>query len=280
MPSAFTGLRHLSNTYLNLSRAIERLSTGYRINWASDDAAGLAISNRFKAQVRGLEQARRNTQDAISLLQVAEGGMVEISDMLQRIRQLAVQAANSTLTVSDRRMIQTEVDQLIEEIDRLASGTNFNTIPLLRGEGGATFIFQVGANYGEKIRVTISSVRASLIGATDPNARLINLKTGMGKDLLDRTRAESAISIVTEAINDISVARADIGAYQNRLEHTMNATGISIENMAASLSRIQDADIAEAVMDLTRHRILMQAGVAVLSIYQNLYPSMILALIR
>jgi flagellin len=293
-----TAHRHLFNTNLDLTRSVERLSSGYRINRAADDAAGLAISERMRTQVRGIDQGRRNIQDAISMLQTGEAGMVEIGDMLQRMRQLAVQASNATLTASDRRMIQAEVNQLVNEIDRLASTTVFNTMQLLKGqavlaqEGTNMTTFHVGANENEIIKVvlparvvntaTVREIGSKTLGGAASGKDIYsfmyssNLETG---GIMTRERAESAITIVNEAINQISVARADLGAYQNRLEHTLNAAGIAMENQAASESRIRDLDVAAETTIMTRNRILVQAGTAMLA-QANTLPQNVLALIR
>jgi flagellin len=296
--TAMTAHRHLFNTNLDLTRSVERLSSGYRINRAADDAAGLAISERMRTQVRGIDQGRRNIQDAISMLQTGEAGMVEIGDMLQRMRQLAVQASNATLTASDRRMIQAEVNQLVNEIDRLASTTVFNTMQLLKGqavlaqEGTNMTTFHVGANENEIIKVvlparvvntaTVREIGSKTLGGAASGKDIYsfmyssNLETG---GIMTRERAESAITIVNEAINQISVARADLGAYQNRLEHTLNAAGIAMENQAASESRIRDLDVASETTIMTRNRILVQAGTAMLA-QANTLPQNVLALIR
>jgi flagellin len=263
---------------------IERLSSGYRINHAADDAAGLAISERFRTQVRGLEQALKNITDGISVIQTAEGALIEVHGMLQRMRLLAVQASNSTLTASDRRHIQVEIDEIIHEIDRFASTVNFNTIRLLNGDLSdrvnnnptykGSFIVHTGANENEIIRMFIRTISAEALGvkclsSTDPDKN---------HDYLTREHAESAISIVHNAINILSKQRADLGAYQNRLEHTLNATGIARENMAASESRIRDLDVAAETADFTKNQILSQAGTAMLA-QANTMPQTVLQLL-
>jgi flagellin len=255
------------------------LASGYRIVTAADDAAGLAVSERMRTQSRGLAQARLNIQDAISLVQTGEAGMHEIHAMLQRMRVLAVQAANETLTDADRRLLQEEVTNLVEEIDRLASGTVFNTMRILRATGGEfvwipevpapvparRFTFHVGANKGEVIRVPIPRVSTTTL--------LVE-----GLSITTRTAAEAAISTLDIAVNRLSGWRAGLGAAQNRLEHTLNATGIAFESISAAESRIRDLDFAAEMMEFTKRQILVQAGVAMLA-QANMLPQTVLALI-
>jgi flagellin len=273
-----------------LDRNIEKLASGYRINRAADDAAGLAISERFRAQVRGLSQAEKNVVDGISVLQTAEGAMKEMEEMLQRMRQLAVQVANQTYTSQDREHVQTEINQILAEIDRLASTVQFNTIRLFLGhfsetkftgtiageEWKGSFVLHIGANQNEIISLHIKTlttqalgIKVLMSGAGDPD------KT---KDLLTREHAESAITILQNAIDEMSARRATLGAYQNRLEHIINAVKITHENTAAAESRIRDTDMAEVMSDFVRNQILAQAGTAMLA-QANMKPRTVLQLL-
>lgn len=265
--------RNLQLTNGRLNKSIERLSSGLRINRAADDAAGLAISERLRTQVNGLNQAERNTQDAVSMIQVAEGGLIQISDILQRVRTLAVQAANETYTSADRQLIQVEVNQLIAEIDRQVSTADFNDQLLLRGlngggTGAASFTFQVGSDKGEIINVQISAVSASGLGVT-----------GLSISGPNGTTAQNALSTIDSAIDLVSEQRGRLGAFQNRLENVINFIGISRENVTAAESRIRDADMAQEIVAFTRDSILSQAGTAMLA-QANIQPQQALVLLQ
>jgi len=267
IPAIFS-LRLLSRTQDDINSSIEKLSSGLRINRASDDAAGLAISEKMRTQVRGLTQALKNAQDGISLIQTAEAGMQETHTILQRMRDLAVQAANDTYTSGDRSKIQVEVAQLIQEITRISSATQFNTMPLLNGDwaaGTGSLVLHVGANTNETLRINITTMNSRGLGILD-----INISTRAG--------ANSSLSVLDDAIGIVSTYRSNLGAYQNRLEHTINATGIAMENMQAAESRIRDADMAEEMMTFTRNQILSQAGTAMLA-QANLLPQSVLPLL-
>lgn len=261
--SALQAWRNLYATDNALTKSLEKLSTGLRINRASDDAAGLTVSEKMRAQINGLNQAVRNAQDGISLLQTAEGGLNEIHSILQRMRELAVQAANDTLTNQDRENIKLEVDALTSEIDRIAQATQFNTITLLNGGFSATL--QIGANNGQTLTVAISTMNAS---ALVPSL-----------DVSTQTAAVSAISILDTAITSVAKQRAQIGAWQNRLEHTITNLQVQAENMAAANSRIRDVDMAAEMANFTKQQILMQSGTAMLA-QANAKPQAILALLR
>ena len=267
IPALFA-LRLLNQTQLDMTSSLEKLSSGYAINRASDDAAGLAISEKMRTQVRGLTQALKNTQDGISLIQTAEAGMQETHSILQRIRDLAVQASSDTYTSSDRGMIQVEVDQLITEITRLSSATQFNTMPLLAGNyaaGGEDLKIQVGANAGDTLSINISTMNTNALG-------IQNLSVA------NRSQAESAIALIDNAIGVVSTQRSNLGAYQNRMEHSINAIGIALENMQAAESRIRDVNMAEEMANFTRIQILLQSGTAMLA-QANLLPQSVLPLI-
>lgn len=259
--------RNLLLTSLSLSKSMEKLSSGLRINRAADDAAGLAISEKLRGQVKGLNQAVRNAQDGISLIQTAEGALNETHSILQRMRELAVQAANDTLTTEDRAAIQKEIDSLLAEVNRIANTTEFNTKKLLNGDVATTALnFQIGANAGQAITVTINKADAAAL-------------TISGLDVGDAAAASLAIVSLDNAIKAISGSRADLGAVQNRLEHTIANLGVASENLAASESRIRDVDMAEEMMNFTRTQILQQAGTAMLA-QANATPQTVLQLLR
>jgi len=249
--------RNLNKSQHGLQRSMQRLSSGLRINSAKDDAAGLAISDRMTAQVRGLNQAARNAQDGISLAQTAEGALDETTNLVQRMRELSVQAANDTNTTTDRKSLDDEFQQLKSEITRIASKTQFNGKQILDGSlsGSAHAVhFQVGANANETIEVEIGDMRASALGLTSA----LTL-TG------SRGHANSAITALDGALSTIDTQRGELGAKQNRLESTIaNLSNVS-ENLSAARSRIKDADIAQETSEMTKNNILQQAGVSVLS---------------
>lgn len=297
--------RQLSITNMAINKNLERLSSGYRINRAADDAAGLAISEKLRTQVNGLTQARLNVQDAISVIQTAEGGIIEISDMLQRLRTLAIQAANDILTTSDRRLIQLEFNQILHEIDRMVSTVEFNTKQLLTGNywtGGhpGSLVFHVGANSNQILSVQIPSLSTASLGTTlgsnaggtKLSSLIVDSTTGYsnasamltigsqrGAGIMTRSAAETAIGVITSALNTISDVRATLGAFQNRMERTFNFLGTAKENMAASESRIRDVDIAEEIVSFTKNQILVQTGTAILA-QANVAPQSVLQLLQ
>lgn len=260
--------RNLNVSQNSLSTALQRLSSGLRINSAKDDAAGLAISERMTSQIRGMNQAARNANDGISLAQTAEGALVEIGNNLQRIRELAVQSANATNSENDREALQKEVTQLIDEIQRVGEQTSFNGTKLLDGSF-ASQIFQVGANEGETIDFTdIADVTASGLSVDSVDI------TGT-----DGTAAATVITTIDDALKIVNSTRADLGAIQNRFSSAIANLQTSAENLSASRSRIQDADFAAETAALTRAQILQQAGVAMLS-QANALPNNVLSLLR
>ncbi len=258
---AFNAHRQLTATSHNVAKSMERLSSGFRINRGADDAAGLAISERLRAQSRGLGQAQRNGQDAVSLVQTAEGSLNEVHSMLQRVRELAVQYKNGTLSSADRTAIQSEVNQLASEIERIGTTSQFNGISLLASAG--TVSFQVGAADGEVITVATVSL-GSTVGAN-----YATLSTAGTTD----------ISEIDAAINAVSAQRASFGAVQNRLEHTLNNLATYQENLVASESRIRDVDMAAEMVNFTKLQILQQAGTAMLA-QANQAPQSVLGLLR
>lgn len=242
---AFNAHRNLVSTSEGIGKAMERLSSGYRINRAADDAAGLAISERLRAQVKGIGQAQRNVQDAVSVVQTAEGALNEVHSMLQRTRELAVQYKNGSLSESDKTSIQSEVNQLASEVSQIGEDTEFNGIKLLKA--ATTITFQVGANDGE----TISVATVSLGEAVNAEA----FKFGEEEDLKQ----------IDEAIESVSAQRAEFGAVQNRLEHTLNNLSVYQENLSSSESRIRDVDMASEMVEFTKLQILQQAGTSMLA---------------
>jgi flagellin len=265
---ALNSHRALKNVGALQSKSSARLSSGLRINSAADDAAGLAISEKMRAQVRGLDQASRNAQDGISLVQTAEGGITEISNMVQRVRELTVQSANDTNQSEDRAKIQTEVDQLLGEIDSMAGRVEFNKKTLLDGsQSGITL--QVGANASQTIKFSIQAMNASGLGI-----KSINIGSGVSA-----AGITSQLDTLDAALGTIATQRANLGAMQNRLEYTVKSLDISSENLSASESRIRDTDMAKEMMNLTKANILNQASTSMLA-QANQAPQGVLSLLR
>ncbi len=248
--------RNLYGTKLGLDKNLEKMSSGYRINRAGDDAAGLAISENLKAQIRGLKQAQRNAQDGVSLVQVAEGGLNEISAIMIRLRELAVQAASDTIGPVERQFLNVEYDQLISEIDRIADGTEFNGTQLLSGTG-SVLDFQVGTRNDPNIdRLSFDASKA------DGNSAALGINL---TSVADKASAQNSLSAIDQAIVSVSAMRADFGAIQNRLTSTIQNIAVSVENMAAANSRIRDVDVAEETAEFTKNNILLNAGTSVLA---------------
>jgi flagellin len=248
--------RNLSNTRLNLNKSLEKLSSGQRINRAGDDAAGLAISENLKAQIRGLGQAERNAEDGISLVQIAEGALGEVSNILIRLRELSVQAASDTIGATERKFLNVEFEQLTSEVDRIANSTEFNRVPLLNGTG-AVFDIQIGTrNDPISDRLTFDASSA------DVNVAALGLNLA---SVADKISAQNSLSSIDQAIVSVSGIRADFGALQNRLQSTINNIAVSIENLSAANSRVRDTDIAAETAELTKQNILMTAGTSVLA---------------
>tara|TARA_B100000683_G_scaffold276998_1_gene333308 strand:+ start:1381 stop:2229 length:849 start_codon:yes stop_codon:yes gene_type:complete len=248
--------RNLGKTRFELSRTLEKLSSGERINRAGDDAAGLAISENLKAQIRGLGQAERNAEDGVSLVQIAEGALAEISNILIRLRELSVQAASDTIGRTERKFLNVEFEQLTSEIDRIANSTEFNRVPLLNGTG-AVFDIQIGTrNDPISDRLTFDASSA------DVNVAALGLNLA---SVADKISSQNSLSSIDQAIVSVSAIRADFGALQNRLQSTINNIQVSIENLSAANSRVRDADIAKETAELTRSNILVQAGTSVLA---------------
>ncbi|MBX2883452.1 MAG: flagellin FliC [Granulosicoccus sp.] len=251
--------RHLTRSQSSLATSVERLSSGLRVNSARDDAAGLAIARRMEAQVRGSSQAIRNANDGISLAQAAEGALNEVGNMLQRMRELAVQSVNGTNSTSDRSNLDAEYQALDAEIGRLAASTTFNGLEIIDGDAGAN-VFQVGANVGDTLTITTSAV------------------TGVGGDITDVTNSNLAITAIDTAIDTIAGDRATYGAASSRFSSAINNLQINVETTSAARGRIVDADFAVETANMTRASILQQAGTAMVS-QANSLPQNVLSLL-
>jgi len=250
---AMNSNRQLGLTTAAQSKSTEKLSSGYRVNRAADDAAGLAISEKMRRQVKGLTQASRNAQDGISAVQTAEGALNEVHDMLQRMNQLAVQASNDTNMSTDRSYIKKEMDALVDEIDRVRSTTTFNEQSLLDGSFTGKKL-QVGSEKGQSITISIGNMNAATLGVAKDNVKVS-----------DFTEANSAISNIKAALETVSKQRSDLGALQNRLEHTINNLDNVVENTTAAESQIRDTDMATEMVAYSNNNILAQAGTSMLA---------------
>jgi len=261
--------RNLNSSQASLATSMQRLSTGLRVNSAKDDAAGLAIAERMNAQVRGMNVAVRNSNDAISLAQTAEGAIGKVGDMLQRMRELAVQSANATNGTSDRTSLDQEFQALADEIDRTLTATKFNGLAILAGNAGAQ-VFQVGANSGDVITVTTVnlSTNASVVAATTATSAISTVAS-----------ASAALTNIDAALDLVNSQRALYGATQSRFDAVISTLQIAVENQAAARSRIMDADFAEETANLSRAQILQQAGNAMVA-QANQLPNQVLALLR
>ncbi|MGH1550133.1 flagellin [Leifsonia poae] len=258
--AANNAYRNLNNTQSDLSKSLEKLSSGLRINRAADDAAGLAISEGLKSQVGGLTVAARNAQDGISVVQTAEGSLTEVHSILQRMRDLAVQGGNDSNNATSRAAIQTEADELGKELYRITNGTNFNGIDLLKG-GTLTFQVGAGSTANDSIDVNLANVATS-VGAL---ASADGVANPTGFDVTDNAAAKTTITAIDGAIDAISTARSTLGASQNRFESAVRSLNVSKENLSAASSRITDTDMAEEMVKYTRSNILSQAGTAMLA---------------
>lgn len=265
--SAINSQRTLKFKNWDLGKDMRELSSGLRINRAGDDASGLAVSEKMRTQIRGLRQAERNTEDGVSFIQTTEGYLQESQDILQRIRELAVQAANGIYTDADRMLIQVEVSQLVDEVNRIASHAQFNTLNMLTGrfsnpnEGGnpvSSMWFHIGANMDERRRVYIGTMTAAALG-------IQNIQDGTAISISSVDKANTTIGLVDEALTKVSKQRSNLGAYQNRLELTAKGLMIAYENTIASESRIRDTDMAESSVQLAKDSILQQSNMAMLA---------------
>ena len=277
--SAMFANRTLGLSAADLQGNIAKLSSGEKINKAGDDASGLAVSEKMRAQVRGLNQANRNTQNAINFIQTTEGYLNETTDILQRIRELSVQSANGIYTDEDRMQIQVEVSQLVAEVDRIASYAQFNGLNMLTGRyaqnsvANETMLFHVGANMDQRMTAYVGTMTAQALGlrSTQGTDEIMSLSTP--------DSANVAIGTIDNALKLVNKQRADLGAYQNRLEETSYGLGIAAENTQAAESTIRDTDMASEMVEFTKNQILSQSGTAMLAQANNSAES-VLALLR
>ncbi|MBB5225374.1 flagellin [Treponema ruminis] len=279
--SAMFADRQLGVTGLGLSKDMEKLSSGERINRAGDDASGLAVSEKMRSQIRGLNQASQNASNGISFIQVTEGYLQETTDIMQRIRELAVQSANGIYSDEDRMQIQVEVSQLVAEVDRIASQAQFNGMNMLTGrfaqsagENAVTssMWFHIGANMDQRMQVYIGTMTASALG----------IREAAGEGILSIQTPEDAnrsIGTIDEALKKINKQRADLGGYQNRMEYAVKGLDVASENLQASESRIRDTDMAAQMVEFTKNEILQQAGTAMLA-QANTQSQTVLSLLR
>jgi flagellin len=276
--AAFNAYRNLSVTDSQMSKSLEKLSSGYRINRAADDAAGLAISEGLRSQIGGLKVAVRNAQDGISVVQTAEGALNESQAILQRMRDLAVQASNGgSQDTTAQAAADTEFQQLNKELDRIAGTTTFNGNKLLDANFNGAFQIDSSTATGSVIQVDITS-SGVLSGLTITGLDSTGLATGSA-DLTNTANAVSAIGTLDTALKDVSTVRAKLGAYQNRFEHTINNLNVAVENLSASESRIRDVDMASEMVNFTKSQILTQAGTAMLA-QANQAPQSVLKLLQ
>ena len=265
--SALNAQRVQGDSVKEVTKSMEKLASGMRINRAGDDASGLAVSEKMRAQIRGLNQASRNANDGISFIQTTEGYLQESQDILQRLRELSVQSSNGIYTAQDRAQIQVEVSQLVDEVDRVASHAQFNGMNMLTGsfareEGTnsvpASMWFHIGANVDQRTRVYVGTMTATALGLKD-------LGDGKKINLASPDQANRAIMTFDAALLRVSKQRADLGAYQNRLEFAVKGLDVGAENLQASESRIRDVDMAKQMVDYTKNQILVQSGNAMLA---------------
>jgi flagellin len=279
--SAMYSQRILKNNNLQVNKNMEKLASGYRITKAADDASGLAVSEKLRSQIRGLNQASKNAANGISFIQAAEGYLQESQDVIQRIRELAIQSSNGIYTGEDRMMIQVEVSQLVDELDRIASHAQFNGMNILTGRFGqpvgenvvtASMWFHIGANMDQRERIYIGTMTATSLGLKDIASQKIMTISTM-------TTANRSIGILDDALMTINKQRADLGAYQNRLEMAMTGIDIGAENMQAAESLIRDADMAFEMVNYTKNQVLVQSATAMLA-QANVKPQGILQLLQ
>jgi flagellin len=273
--SAINANRVLKFTHWDIDKSMQKLSSGYRINKAGDDASGLAVSEKMRTQIQGLRQAERNTEDGMSFVQTTEGYLDQSAKIIQRIRVLAVQAANGIYTNEDRQLIQVEVSALIDEVDRISSQAEFNKFKVLTGEFSrvnpkASMWFHLGANQNQRERVFVGTMTAEAFRFKLGGRIAMTLSTPGG--------ANSAIGVLDAALQKLAKQRADLGAYYNRLELTSKGLMTAYENIQASESRIRDADMAEEMVEFTKNSVLVQTGTAMLA-QANLQPQSIMRLL-
>ncbi|AIW88993.1 MULTISPECIES: flagellin [unclassified Treponema] len=278
--SAMYSQRNTGIVETNIVKDIEKLSSGMRINRAGDDASGLAVSEKMRSQIRGLNQAGQNIQNGVSFIQATEGYLAETTDIMQRLRELAVQAANGIYSAEDRMQIQVEVSQLVDEVDRIASHAQFNGMNLLTGRfakdsAAGPMQLHVGANMDQSEKLFIGTMTAVALGLTG------GMQGGEG-DMITISSVEGAnmaIGTIDNALKQINKQRADLGAYQNRFELAYNGVAIAAENLQAAESRIRDADMAKQIVEYTKNQILMQSGTAMLA-QANTQPQSVIRLLQ
>ncbi len=274
--SAINANRVLKFNVWEVDKSMEKLSSGLRINRAGDDPSGLAVSEKMRTQIKGLRQAERNTEDGMSFIQTAEGYLQQMSDIMQRIRVLAIQASNGIYSPSDRQLIQVEVSQLVDEIDRIASQAEFNRFDLLLGRFARTsrigsMWFHLGPNANQRERAFIGTMTARALGFKDGAGKIISISTPAS--------ANNTIEVVDKALQKIMKQRSDLGAYYNRLEHAAKGLMVAYENVQASESRIRDTDMAEEIVNLTTKQILTETSAAMLA-HAGARPQTVLNLLR
>ena len=279
--SALYASRQLGVTNLGLTKDMEKLSSGMSINRAGDDASGLAVSEKMRSQIRGLNQAAKNAENGISFIQVTEGYLQETTDIIQRIRELAVQAANGIYSDEDRMQIQVEVSQLVAEADRIASQAQFNGMNMLTGRFArqtgdnsvtASMWFHIGANMDQRMQVFIGTMTAQALG-------IRSLQDESVLTIADPDSANKAIGTIDDALTRINKQRADLGGYQNRMEYDVKGLNIAAENLQASESRIRDTDMAAEMVEFVKNQVLTQAGTAMLA-QANMQSQNVLSLLR
>jgi len=288
---ALKAYRNLSINQTNVKTTMDKLSSGQKINRGADDAAGLAISEKMRNRLKALDKAEQNVLDGVSMIQTAEGGLSETHNLLQRMRELAVQAGNSTLATEDRTAIQEELNQLTNEVSRIAKTTQFNGKELLSGkfnDSDSALFIQTNAGANEGISITINDMQALAIGVSsttqaDPSIRPLDFPSGSAPEyalsVMTATDANDAISHYTKAIDTISQQRAQLGAIQNRFEATSSVLSVSVENLTASESRIRDTDMAREMMEYAKYNILNQSGMAMIA-QANALPQGVLQLLN
>lgn len=262
----------------SLQSSMEKLSSGERINKAGNDASGLAVSEKMRSQIRGLNQASRNIGDAVSFVQVAEGYLAETTDVLQRIRELAVQSSNGTYSAEDRMQIAVEVSQLVAEVDRIASSAQFNGMNLLTGrfsrESDTVMQFQIGANVDQNIRAYIGTMTATALGLKGIQGEESNIISVGSPD-----EANQTLATIDEALKSVNKQRADLGSYQNRMEMAQKGINVAAENTQAAESRIRDTDMAQSITEYTKNQVLQSAATAMLA-QANSQSQNVLSLLR
>ena len=279
--SAMFANRQLGITGLGLSKDMEKLSSGERINRAGDDASGLAVSEKMRSQIRGLNRASQNAQNGISFIQTTEGYLQETTDIMQRIRELAIQSSNGIYSDEDRMQIQVEISALVSEVDRIASSAQYNGMNMLTGRFArpmgenvvtASMWFHIGSNMDQRMQVYIGTMSATALGIRE-------IGTEAKITLATPEDANRAIGVIDEALKKINKQRADLGAYQNRMEYTVKGLNIAAENLQASESRIRDTDMASQMVEFTKNSVLQQAGTAMLA-QANSQSQNVLSLLR